>query len=324
MEQKFLQLIKTIEENHWTVYGLQIRKDGELLQEYGDTKVTRHPIYSATKSFVSTAAGLAVQEGKFSVKESIYEYLKSEVPAYATKAQIDTLKKLTIERLMTMSVKGYPFRMESEDWLTEALLCPLTDAEPPEFNYSNIPAYLVGVALEKAVGEHLAGYLTPRLFEPLGIVNPVYGTCPAGHFYGASQMELTVEELGRLGLLYLKKGVWNGTRILTDYLCKQDNLDTAAIYGYDREELTHTSVAAQIVSGSADAGMGIYSAAKLYDLDFIPICIEEYDLIIPDHAWDTPMVQQLIATLKSEEFKEKIFALGGYTVENPGEIIPID
>lgn len=216
MEQKFLQLIKTIEENHWTVYGLQIRKDGELLQEYGDTKVTRHPIYSATKSFVSTAAGLAVQEGKFSVKESIYEYLKSEVPAYATKAQIDTLKKLTIERLMTMSVKGYPFRMESEDWLTEALLCPLTDAETPEFNYSNIPAYLVGVALEKAVGEHLAKYLTPRLFEPLGIVNPVYGTCPAGHFYGASQMELTVEELGRLGLLYLKKGVWNGTRILTE------------------------------------------------------------------------------------------------------------
>lgn len=216
MEQKFLQLIKTIEENHWTVYGLQIRKDGKLLQEYGDTKVTRHPIYSATKSFVSTAAGLAVQEGKFSVKESIYEYLKSEVPAYATKAQIDTLKKLTIERLMTMSVKGYPFRMESEDWLTEALLCPLTDAETPEFNYSNIPAYLVGVALEKAVGEHLARFLTPRLFEPLGIVNPVYGTCPAGHFYGASQMELTVEELGRLGLFYLKKGVWNGTRILTE------------------------------------------------------------------------------------------------------------
>ena len=100
--------------------------------------------------------------------------------------------------------------------------------------------------------------------------------------------------------------------------------NTAAIYGYDREELTHTSVAAQIVSGSADAGMGIYSAAKLYDLDFIPICIEEYDLIVPDHAWDTPMVQQLLATLKSEAFKEKILSLGGYTVENPGEIIPLD
>ena len=120
------------------------------------------------------------------------------------------------------------------------------------------------------------------------------------------------------------QGDGSSTRILTDYLCNQENLDTAAIYGYDREELTHTSVAAQIVSGSADAGMGIYSAAKLYDLDFIPICIEEYDLIIPDHAWDTPQVQQMIATLKSEEFKNKILSLGGYTVENPGEIIPLN
>ena len=83
-------------------------------------------------------------------------------------------------------------------------------------------------------------------------------------------------------------------------------------------------MAAQIVSGSADAGMGIYSAAKLYDLDFIPICIEEYDLIIPDHAWDTPMVQQMIATLKSDAFREKILSMGGYTLDNPGEIIPIE
>ena len=131
-------------------------------------------------------------------------------------------------------------------------------------------------------------------------------------------------DIAREGIRYVNRQKGSGTRILTDYLCRQKNLDTAAIYGYDREELTHTSVAAQIVSGSADAGMGIYSAAKLYDLDFIPICIEEYDLIVPDHAWDTPQVQQMIATLKSEAFKEKILALGGYTVENPGQIIPLD
>jgi len=126
------------------------------------------------------------------------------------------------------------------------------------------------------------------------------------------------------GIRYVNRQKGSGTRILTDYLCKQENLDTAAIYGYDREELTHTSVAAQIVSGSADAGMGIYSAAKLYDLDFIPVCIEEYDLIIPDHAWDTPMVQQLLTTLKSDAFREKVLSLGGYTVDHPGEIIPLD
>jgi len=131
-------------------------------------------------------------------------------------------------------------------------------------------------------------------------------------------------DIAKDGVRYVNRQKGSGTRILTDYLCKQENLDADAIYGYDREELTHTSVAVQIVSGSADAGMGIYSAAKLYDLEFIPICIEEYDLIIPDHAWDTPQVQQLINTLKSDAFREKILGLGGYIVENPGEIIPLD
>ena len=130
-------------------------------------------------------------------------------------------------------------------------------------------------------------------------------------------------DIAKAGLRYVNRQKGSGTRILTDYLCKQNGLDTAAIYGYAREELTRPSVAAQIVSGSADAGMGIYSAAKLYDLDFIPICIEEYDLIIPDHACDTPQVQAMIETLGSVAFREKILSLGGYTVENPGEIIEL-
>ena len=130
-------------------------------------------------------------------------------------------------------------------------------------------------------------------------------------------------DIARDGVHYVNRQKGSGTRILSDYLCKRENVDASAIYGYDREELTHTSVAAQIVSGSADAGMGIYSAAKLYDLDFIPICIEEYDLIIPDHAWDTPMVRSLLTILKSDAFREKILSLGGYTVDNPGEVIPV-
>ena len=131
-------------------------------------------------------------------------------------------------------------------------------------------------------------------------------------------------DIAKEGVRYVNRQKGSGTRILTDYLCKQENINVDAIYGYDREELTHTSVAVQIATGSADAGMGIYSAAMLYDLDFIPVCIEEYDLLIPDHAWETPQVQQMIATMKTEAFREKILALGGYTVENPGEIIELN
>lgn len=128
-------------------------------------------------------------------------------------------------------------------------------------------------------------------------------------------------DISRQGIRYVNRQKGSGTRILTDYLCSREKVEPSDVYGYTREELTHTSVAAQIACGSADVGMGIYSAAKLYDLDFIPICIEEYDLIIPNHAWDSPMVQQLLTILRSDAFREKILSMGGYTVEHPGQVL---
>ena len=128
-------------------------------------------------------------------------------------------------------------------------------------------------------------------------------------------------DISRQGIRYVNRQKGSGTRILTDYLCSREKVEPSDVYGYTREELTHTSVAAQIACGSADVGMGIYSAAKLYDLDFIPICIEEYDLIIPDHAWDSSMVQQLLTILRSDAFREKILSMGGYTVDHPGQVL---
>ncbi len=84
------------------------------------------------------------------------------------------------------------------------------------------------------------------------------------------------------------------------------------IYGYDREEFTHTSVAAQIASGTADAGLGIYSAAKTYGLDFIPVCNEEYDFLIDEKAYDSEKVQRFINALHSDELKTRLEKLGGY------------
>ena len=182
--------------------------------------------------------------------------------------------------------------------------CHLLDTETGKYNLAFIKKYFPrgGVKLLSCVGRQQG--LMVAAGNPLGIEK--------------------FADIAKDGVRYVNRQKGSGTRILTDYLCRQDGLDTDAIYGYDREELTHNSVAVQIASGSADAGMGIYSAAKLYGLDFIPICIEEYDLIIPELCWDTPQVQQMIATLKSDAFKEKILAMGGYTVETPGEVIPLD
>ena len=101
---------------------------------------------------------------------------------------------------------------------------------------------------------------------------------------------------------------------------KKKGLDIDAVYGYTREEFTHTAVAALIAAGSADAGLGIYSAAKLYGLEFLHVCDEQYDLLIPDYAWDTVMVQHLLETLKSPELAERLEQLGGYSLDKPGTI----
>lgn len=122
------------------------------------------------------------------------------------------------------------------------------------------------------------------------------------------------------GVRYVNRQKGSGTRILADHLCKAEGIDTGKIYGYGREELTHTSVAAQIAMGTADAGMGIYSAARLYGLDFIPVCTEQYDLLIPDCAWDTDMVQRLMEILSGPEFARRIEKMGGYTIDRPGRV----
>ena len=129
-----------------------------------------------------------------------------------------------------------------------------------------------------------------------------------------------LEDLAREGLRYVNRQKGSGTRILIDYLCKKSGMDPAGIYGYDREEFTHTSVAAQIAAGTADAGMGIYSAARLYGLDFLPICMEQYDLLIPDSAFDTPVVQRLLEVLGSGAFRARLEKLGGYQVGCPGKV----
>ena len=129
-----------------------------------------------------------------------------------------------------------------------------------------------------------------------------------------------ITDLKRDDVRYVNRQKGSGTRILIDYLCRKDNVDTSKIYGYDREEFTHTSVAALIAAGSADVGLGVYPAAKMYDLDFAHICDEEYDMLIPDHASELPMIIELLDVLKSESFRERLDMLGGYTLENPGRI----
>ena len=179
----------------------------------------------------------------------------------------------------------------------------LLDTATGEYNRAYIRKYFPhgGVYLIRCVGRQQG--LMLQKGNPLGITS--------------------FADIARDGVRYVNRQKGSGTRVLMDYLCDKYNVDRDKIYGYEREELTHNSVAVQIAGDSADAGMGIYATAKLYELDFLPICVEEYDLLIPEKVWNSGMVRQLVRTLKSEEFKRRIEAMGGYTLDNPGEIIDV-
>ncbi|MCQ4635656.1 molybdopterin biosynthesis protein [Anaerovorax odorimutans] len=122
---------------------------------------------------------------------------------------------------------------------------------------------------------------------------------------------------------YVNRQRGAGTRVLFDYKLKQLGIEPSSINGYDREATTHMAVAAAVGSDGADAGMGILSAAKAMDLDFVPIGPEEYDFAIPEQYLNLPHIQAFLEILKSDEFHRRLDELGGYTYEKAGEIVAI-
>ena len=122
------------------------------------------------------------------------------------------------------------------------------------------------------------------------------------------------------GVSYVNRQRGAGTRVLLDYRLKLAGIQPDSIRGYDREAATHMAVAAAIAGGSADAGMGIESAARAMDLDFIPVGPEEYDFAIPVRHLSLPQVECFLKVLKSDEFRERLEQLRGYSARQIGVI----
>jgi putative molybdopterin biosynthesis protein len=81
------------------------------------------------------------------------------------------------------------------------------------------------------------------------------------------------------------------------------------------------AVAVDVLSSTADVGMGIHAAAQALALDFVPVTSERYDLVIPAENYENPLVQELLAVIAGQEFKEQVMALGGYDVRDTGRLV---
>ena len=177
----------------------------------------------------------------------------------------------------------------------------LLDIDDGSYNISYIKKYLPDVGIK----------LVNLVFRDQGLIIPP----------GNPKRIKGIEDLIRDDIIYVNRQAGSGTRILCDYKLKNLGLDANKIRGYENEEYTHMSVAVAVLSGSVDAGLGIYAAAKALNLDFIPIVTEQYDLVILQKYFESENIQILLETINSIEFKNRVKALGGYSTQKTGDII---
>ncbi|HEV2738830.1 MAG TPA: molybdopterin biosynthesis protein [Candidatus Elarobacter sp.] len=115
-----------------------------------------------------------------------------------------------------------------------------------------------------------------------------------------------------------------GTRILLDVLLARAGIAPNAIVGYDRMEFSHLAVAQLVANGNADAGLAIRAAARAFDLDFISVAWEPYDLALPERSLGEARIARLIAILREPAFRAEVEALGGYDCAHAGDVRIVD
>ena len=129
-----------------------------------------------------------------------------------------------------------------------------------------------------------------------------------------------LKDLSRKDVAFVNRQAGSGTRVLLDYKLKQMGIEPSSIKGYDHEEFTHMAVAVDVLSGAADCGLGILAAARALDLDFVPLEREQYDFVVPSAMLTNPHVQFVLETIRSEDFRARIMALGGYDPAESGKL----
>ena len=212
---EFEKFTDDIEKNKWKVFGVEVYENSVLTHSYGDTCDCIHEIYSATKSVLSVAFGIAYDRGLVDTHKSILEYLPADKVDKLSEKQKNAFAKITVHRLLTMSVEGFPFRPEGDNWLDFCLSCEIENPEAKVFTYSNINSFLIGVVLTDILECDLGKFIEEEIFQPLNITNYEMQYSPEGYFYGASGMKLCVHDLSKFGLLMSNGGVYGETRIVS-------------------------------------------------------------------------------------------------------------
>ena len=181
---------------------------------------TPHVLYSLSKSFTSTAVGLAIAEGKMTIDDAVVQYFPDDAPAEPS-ANLKSMRVRDLLRMTTGHATEPPMWRDQQNsptagaaWTKKFLHHPV-DFKPGTLFVYNTPAtYMQSAIVQKVTGQTVRDYLGPKLFAPLGIETPNWVTSPEGISAGGYGLSVRTEDLAKFGQLYLQKGQWNGTQLI--------------------------------------------------------------------------------------------------------------
>ena len=196
-----------------------------MIQKGGSKTVIQN--LRCSKTFTSIGIGICQDEGLLKLSETVLSFF----PEYKDIASLDS-DSITIRDLLHMSSgkKAFYFSGNEEDkmttdWAKLFFSDPMKGEAGAEFFYSNACTYMLSRIVEKVSGLTLRDFLVPRLFNPLGILNPQWHTCPDGHSLGGTELFLTIKEFSKIGLIFLNGGLYNNKRIVSKEYIEDSTTD---------------------------------------------------------------------------------------------------
>ena len=198
-----------------TMHSFMLVRHGKVVAEAWwkpESPEKPHQMWSLSKSFTSTAVGMAVADGKLKVEDKVLSFFPEDAPAEIS----ENLKAMTVKDLLTMTA-GHEVEAKvrgSEHWAKTFLSQPVPHAPGTHFQYNTPGTYMLSAIVTKVTGQSVLDYLQPRLFQPLGITNPEWGTSPQRVTLGGYGLMVRTEDIAKFGQLYLQKGQWNGQQLI--------------------------------------------------------------------------------------------------------------
>jgi len=220
----FDQYMKEVDASGSDIHSIMVLQHGKVIFEKWMSEGAPdkpHKLYSCSKTFCAAGAGFAIDEGYFSLDDTVLSFFPDKKPRRISR----NLKAMTVRDILTMT-GGHGSdptseAWETDDWAKFFFNKPVEYTPGTAFCYNSIGTYLVSAIIQRTTGQKLIDYLTPRLFEPLGITGATWEESPEGVCCGGWGLSLKTEDLARMGQCLLNGGVWEGRQVIPTFWAKE-------------------------------------------------------------------------------------------------------